>query len=381
VTRFLMVTWDGAGNLVPTLGIARALSRRGHDVRVLGQRSIDERCGSDGWRFRARARADSASAGPGEADMARMARDLWFGSPVALDVRDELAREPADVLIGDCMLMGALAAGEAAGLPTVALFHAAFALFRRGPLADMFSSLLPLLNTLRSDLGLPAVNRISDVYDSCALSLVTTPREFEPDMPLPPNVRFVGPVLDSPPLMKMLDPVDASVPADGAEPLVVVSFSTSRQGQLPVLQRVVHALASLPVRALVTTGPALDPSSLEAAGNVRVVQFVPHDQLFPRASLVVTHAGLGTIMMALAHGLPLLCLPLGRDQFFNAARVETLGAGRVVPADADANAIREAIRQLLQDEAARQAARGLAVGISKYRNGADAVVELERIAG
>ena len=51
MSRVLFVTWDGAGNLVPTLGLAQRLSRRAHDVRVLGDRSIDDRCGRDGWQF------------------------------------------------------------------------------------------------------------------------------------------------------------------------------------------------------------------------------------------------------------------------------------------------------------------------------------------
>ena len=60
-------------------------------------------------------------------------------------------------------------------------------------------------------------------------------------------------------------------------------------------------------------------------------RFVPHGEVLPHASLVVTHAGMGTVMSALSHGVPLLCLPLGRDQFFNAAMVERLGAGRALP--------------------------------------------------
>jgi len=84
---------------------------------------------------------------------------------------------------------------------------------------------------------------------------------------------------------------------------------------------------------------------------------------------VITHAGLGTVMTALAHGVPLLCVPLGRDQFFNAARVEALGAGRTIGADADADTIGQAIRALLRDETARAAAKRMADAISVYRNG------------
>ena len=49
--RYLIVTWDGAGNLVPTLGIARTLVERGHDVRMMGHSTIVERCGDVGTRF------------------------------------------------------------------------------------------------------------------------------------------------------------------------------------------------------------------------------------------------------------------------------------------------------------------------------------------
>ena len=40
MSRFLIMTWDGAGNLAPTLGIARTLVERGHDVRLMGHRTI-----------------------------------------------------------------------------------------------------------------------------------------------------------------------------------------------------------------------------------------------------------------------------------------------------------------------------------------------------
>ena len=51
MARYLIVTWDGAGNLVPTLGITCALVERGHDVRMMGHDTIAERCGDVGARF------------------------------------------------------------------------------------------------------------------------------------------------------------------------------------------------------------------------------------------------------------------------------------------------------------------------------------------
>ena len=142
----------------------------------------------------------------------------------------------------------------------------------------------------------------------------------------------------------------------------------------------IDALASVPARAVVTTGPAIDPDSLQPAANVEVVRFVPHARLLPRASLVVTHAGLGTVMAALAHGVPLLCMPLGRDQFFNASWVEAIGAGRAIRADAAAEAIAAAVRALLADEAARAAAVRFATVIAGYGGAAAAVEQLEALA-
>src|SRR4029453_5749817 len=64
---------------------------------------------------------------------------------------------------------------------------------------------------------------------------------------------------------------------------------------------------------------------------------------------VIGHGGLGTVLRALTPGMPQLLLPLGRDQAFNADRVEGLGAGIRLPADAPPGRIRAALRALLTD--------------------------------
>jgi MGT family glycosyltransferase len=380
MARFLFVTWDGAGNLVPTLGLVRRLARKGHDVRVLGHRSIAERCGVDGWRFRECARTppfDSAAPPAAGHDMSVLVRQLWAGEAPGRDMLDELAREPADALVIDCMLLGALSAAETQRMPAAGLFHGAYAIFRRGPLVAQMSQALPGLNEARARFGLPPVGSISDVHDRCALNLVATPKEFEPDAPAAANVRFVGPILDGPALMRSVDDVAAP---DGGAPLVVVSFSTSHQDQVSVLARCIQALGSLDVRAIVTTGPAVDPSLFPIAPpNVQIVRFAPHDRLLPHASLVVTHAGLGTVMSSLAHGVPVLALPLGRDQHFNAARLEAIGAGRALTAGAGAPDIAAAVRTLVNDAGVREGAARMARAISAYGNGAQAVPYLERL--
>jgi MGT family glycosyltransferase len=131
---------------------------------------------------------------------------------------------------------------------------------------------------------------------------------------------------------------------------------------------------------VVTTGPSIAPDALAAPANATIARFVPHQQVLPRASIVVTHGGLGTVMAALSQGVPMVCVPMGRDQFFNAAMVERLGAGRTVTMDADCDTIRGVVEGILEDPQAKAAAKAMAGVIAGYGGGADAVRELEELA-
>jgi UDP:flavonoid glycosyltransferase YjiC (YdhE family) len=142
-------------------------------------------------------------------------------------------------------------------------------------------------------------------------------------------VRYVGPVLDDP---AGLEAWQSPWPPDHPDPLVVVAFSTTYQEQSGALQRVIDALGMLEARGLVTLGPALDAATFRAPPNVIVRSSAPHSLVFPHAAAVVTHAGHGTVIRALACGVPLLCMPMGRAQPGNAARVVARGAGlRLAP--------------------------------------------------
>jgi UDP:flavonoid glycosyltransferase YjiC (YdhE family) len=373
--------WDGAGNLAPTLGIARTLVERGHDVRLMGHRTIAERCGDVGTRFVPLSQGElwDAMDDPGdfEAEIRLLIDELCFSSTIAGDLATELDREPADAVLVDCMLFTAIDVALASGSPTAALFHTAYTVFRGGPLVEMFAPGIAIANARRAELGLPAIERLGDIHDACACAIVALPKEFEPDIPDATNVLRIGPVLDAPPLCCQVDEVDVRA---GSAPLVLVSLSTSEQGQADLLQRCVDAVAQLPVTAIVTTGPAIDPESLKAGANTQVVRYAPHTRILPSAALVITHAGLGTTMAALGHGVPLLCTPMGRDQFFNAERVQTLGAGRMLMPDADSDAIALAAKEMLADSRFTAEAKRMADAIGGYGGAARAATALEALA-
>jgi UDP:flavonoid glycosyltransferase YjiC (YdhE family) len=116
----------------------------------------------------------------------------------------------------------------------------------------------------------------------------------------------------------------------------------------------------LPVRGVITTGRAVDPAEVPAPRNVRVLPAAPHSLILADAAAVVTHAGHGTVIKALAAGVPVLCLPQGRDQRDNTARVRRLGAGIRLGKRATPGAIAAAVRTVLDDDRYRAAAMSFA---------------------
>ena len=88
------------------------------------------------------------------------------------------------------------------------------------------------------------------------LVLTSAAFEFGGGSRVPANVRYCGPRLDDP------DWAGEWSEPDGSGPLVLVSLSTTTQGQGPMIRRVVEALGSMDVRGLVTTGPSFDAEGL-----------------------------------------------------------------------------------------------------------------------
>jgi UDP:flavonoid glycosyltransferase YjiC (YdhE family) len=138
------------------------------------------------------------------------------------------------------------------------------------------------------------------------------------------------------------------------------------QGQESTLRNICKAVSVLPIEVLVTTGRGIAPQGLSVSGEVQVRSFVPHDAVLPSVDLVVTHAGFGTVMYSAGAGKPTLCLPNGRDQNDNAARVEALGLGRALSPDAPPAAIGSAVMDMLGDDTLRAASRAFASGVSRF---------------
>ena len=408
-----------SGNAPPQLAVTRLLVERGHEVRVLAHAAARERIESTGAEFVAFERTLPTL------DITRRDTDTlrdWdtrtrFGAGRRLlvngllafvldttrDCAEALREWPADVVAFDWMLTGAAVAAEGAGLPAIALVHCPYPLpldgvpplfagLRpwRGPAGVLRDRLLnrivtralaatglPVLNKARKEQGLARLDSWADqLLGAREICVMTAPElDFSSGGALQANVHYVGPAFE-PYSREWSSPW----PASNQDPLVVVSFSTSYMNQSDMVQRVLDAVASLPVRVLLTAGPALDAGTLRIPANTRVEAYVPHRGVFPQAALVVTHAGWQTINAALADGVPLVCMPDGRDQPDNAIRVLAAGAGVRVRKSASAVKLRRAISGALADPQLKRAAQTMAEAMARSDGAEDVVGRLERLA-
>ena len=112
-----------------------------------------------------------------------------------------------------------------------------------------------------------------------------------------------------------------------ARPRIYLTLGTVSFGAVEVLQRALGEIADLDVDILVTVGPEGDPAALGEVGpNVHLEKFVNQSEILSRVDLIVHHGGTGTVLGALAAGIPQLILPQGADQFFNAQFLTEAGA-------------------------------------------------------
>lgn len=164
---------------------------------------------------------------------------------------------------------------------------------------------------------------------------------------------------------------------------IYVTLGTLDNDAPGVIEAAVEGLRGQDLNVIVTVGPNRDPQELgPPPDGVHVERYLPQSLLFERCDVVVTHGGSGTTLGALAHGLPMLMIPQGANQFGNAERAAGLGVAiRLLPAEADADRIRDAFGRLVGDPAYRENARRLADEIGAMPPPEALVPELEALAG
>jgi len=348
--RILFAFTGGRGHVEPLLPPAEAARAAGHAVAFAGRPSILPVVEERGFEaFPAEPPRKPPQRIPlQELDPEREARDFRDG------FADRLAHQRAplvaalcddwrpDVVVCDETDFGAMVAAESLGVPYASVVTIAAATFARPEL------IAEPLGRLRAEHGLQPDPALA--FLSRHLVLAPFPPSYrDPASPLPPTARC----------FRSFDP-----PPERHDETTTVYFTLGTVFNLEsgdLFTRVLTGLQELPVEVVATVGAEIDPAELgPLPPHVRVERFLPQSDILARCSAVVSHGGSGSVLGALAHGLPQVLIPMGADQPLNAARCEQLGAARVLdPVAATSEDVRDAVTAVLDEPEYRASAERL----------------------
>lgn len=182
-------------------------------------------------------------------------------------------------------------------------------------------------------------------------------------------VDICPPSLQSPPPAPRLQRLRLATAApperSAARPLVYVTLGTIFN-RVDLFRDLLAAFAEVDCDVVMTVGRNVDPALLDPLpSNARVEPYVPQHEILPRASAAVGHGGSGSLLGGLAHGLPLLLLPQGADQFDNARASAEAGAALVLlPAEVNRDSLRAGLERLLAEPSFRGQSERLAAEIA-----------------
>ena len=182
----------------------------------------------------------------------------------------------------------------------------------------------------------------------------------------------------------MDEPSDTSMPVwlDRLpdRPTVYVTLGTVF-GDAAVFNTILDGVQDEDVNVIVTIGLRGDPALLGARpDNVHIEPFIPQSRLLPRCSVFINHGGSGALLGAAVAGVPVLAVPQGADQFFNAEAIIEHGLGlRLMPAEVSPEHVRDATRTLIAEPVYRRNVQALGPGIDAMPAPSDVVPLLERL--
>ena len=387
--RIMFSTVKDIGHVTPLVPYARGLRDLGHEVRVAtsadeGAVAALKKAGLAHAPFDGPApdqlqavmkRVDELK---GEEAIAFGFREGFAGVAVraAMPKLQQTIREfRPDLIIRESAEFASLIAAEAAGVP-----QAGVAVYCSEYEAWIAAQVAGAVDQLRTLVGLKPDNGHAQRSQRTFTSF---PPSFDRGPPLPDRPASFHVAPEIPPRLAASALQPEWMP-DGDKPFLFMTFGTvaGRSERVRNAYRVLlEAVGSLPVKALLTTGPVMPREELGVIpDNVRVERFVPQVEIMPYTSAVVCHGGSGTLLSTLATGCPVVVIPLFADQPANARAAEAAGAGLAVFTH-HADDIAKAIRAVLTSESIRAGAQNVAAELASMHPMNQAIAEIISIAG
>ncbi|MEO3773833.1 nucleotide disphospho-sugar-binding domain-containing protein [Micromonospora sp. B9E7] len=364
--RVLFSNVPAFGHFLPLLPLARAFRRQGHEVAVVTAAGMTPLIAPEGIEvLPAGPMPDVLFAevgrklglNPATEPTPEAVAEFFAGVRVDLTADEALAQAKSwqpDLIISEMVdFVGPLVA-TSLGVPLATLA------FGPSVPAEFTDALTAVVRSRYEERGLPAPEHTPAgrwLLDTC-------PPGFQFDnFAVPSGVERIA--LRPEPHQSPDVPAGGGTPPAGGRPRVLVSFGTVFADPA-VVGPLLGALTDVDVDVLATLGLDGKPEDYQLdSDRVEFSPFVPLAQLLENVSAVISHGGAGTTLGTLARGIPMVVVPQGADQFFQADRVAASGAGlALMPGQADPAAIAAALRRLLDEPTFTEAARRLSAEIA-----------------
>ncbi|XP_042343447.1 UDP-glucuronosyltransferase 3A1-like [Plectropomus leopardus] len=194
---------------------------------------------------------------------------------------------------------------------------------------------------------------LEELHGGAELWAFNTDFSLEFPQPLMPYTVLVGGLLNKPAKPPEQDLESWISNFEEAGFLVVTLGSmVSSVSVDPLLVELVAGFSRIPQGVLWRYDPKRWPSHLDRPPNVRLVDWLPLNDLLghKKARLFITHGGQNSLLQAVYHAVPVLGIPLFGDQFDNVVRAETKGLGLTInPTQITRELLSSTIRTLIQD--------------------------------
>jgi zeaxanthin glucosyltransferase len=398
----------GASHVMNFAAIGRELGRRGHRVTVFQSAQLEPEVSAVGLEFVAlRNPASSLEDRDGTEEDGRgsVRKFLHYAIQKATMFCEwapgAFQSAGIDGVLVDVSEPGGATAAEAAGLPFVTIcntvplhgepnvppdftgwqYRQAWWAAARNSLAYTLRDIAvwPLhrvLNRYRRKWGLPPYRSPDDSFSPFA-QITQLVREFDfPRQHLPDCLHYVGPY-------RRGTEHDISFPyerLDGS-PLIYASLGTVLGIRTDIWNAIIEGCSHANVQLVMSLGGHGRMQRFAGLrANAIVVDYAPQRELLRRASLAISHAGLNSVMEALAAGVPVIAIPMTGDQFAVAARVTYTRVGETIAADKCTGASIAAMsRQILGTPIYRERAHAMRDAIQGTGGAAAAAAIIEGV--
>ena len=367
MTHFGLICPSSTGHLHTMIPLGQELKRRGHSVTLVGLLDSKAETLAAGLEFQAVGESEFPQGATKDyfAQVGKLSRLKafksilkWIADVAEIYLRDApgaIKQAGIEALLIDQVFQAAGTVAEYLDIPFVTVCCAIvlnreisvppfttawsyntswWALLRNqvgyARLAHLRKPITKVIQSYRQQWNLPPANNPNDTYSKIA-QICQQPAELEfPRKNLPKYCHFTGPYHYS--SSRDREPIPFPYEKLTGQPLIYASLGTINNRLLWVFSIIAEACMGLDAQLVISLSGGNSPESLpKLPGNPIVVGYAPKIELLKKATLIITHAGMNTVLESLTYGVPMVAIPVSSDQPGIAARIAWKGVGEFVP--------------------------------------------------